>query len=250
MSKEKNKSDNPDDWQVMRVKKLIAKETNREEKDISIEEEKKFAIQNIDKVFCSSFIADRRDRVEFAKKNPNKVTIYKNPDGSEMYMYKKRTLFPLIKKAKEIDGNFVPAEILCDLWLDIKWDGIAKEGGVTFQNGKKPERLIKRILELCTNENDIILDSFLGSGTTAASTYKMKRRWIGIEIGKHTITHCLPRLKEVLSGKDQSGISKIINWKGGGGFRYYELGDTLIKDNDINWELNEKDKHTMWERMN
>lgn len=93
----------------------------------------------------------------------------------------------------------------------------------------KPERLIKRILTLASNEGDYVLDSFLGSGTTAAVAQKMNRKWIGIELGDHCYTHCIPRLKSVIDGTDQGGISKSINWKGGGGFKFYELASSLLK---------------------
>lgn len=93
----------------------------------------------------------------------------------------------------------------------------------------KPERLIKRILTLASNEGDIVLDSFLGSGTTAAVAQKMNRKWIGIELGDHCYTHCIPRLKAVIDGTDQGGISKSVNWKGGGGFKFYELAPSLLK---------------------
>lgn len=91
----------------------------------------------------------------------------------------------------------------------------------------KPERLIERVLTLGSNEGDLVLDSFLGSGTTAAVAHKMGRRWIGIELGDHCYTHCLPRLKAVVDG-EQGGISKSVNWQGGGGFKFYELAPTLI----------------------
>lgn len=94
----------------------------------------------------------------------------------------------------------------------------------------KPERLIERILTLGSNEGDIVLDSFLGSGTTAAVAQKMGRRYIGIELGNHAYTHCYPRLKKVTDGTDQGGISKAVNWKGGGGFRFYELAPSLLKE--------------------
>ena len=87
----------------------------------------------------------------------------------------------------------------------------------------KPERLIQRILQIATNENDLVLDSFLGSGTTAAVAHKMGRRYIGIEMGDHAMTHCAPRLRKVIDG-EQGGISEAVGWKGGGGFRFYRLG--------------------------
>ena len=94
----------------------------------------------------------------------------------------------------------------------------------------KPERLIERILTLGSNEGDIVLDSFLGSGTTAAVAHKMGRRYIGVELGDHAYTHCFPRLKMVTDGTDQGGISKSKDWKGGGGFKFYELAPSLLKE--------------------
>lgn len=91
----------------------------------------------------------------------------------------------------------------------------------------KPEALLRRIVESCTRPNDIVLDSFLGSGTTAAVAHKMGRRWIGIEMGEHARTHCLPRLKKVVEG-EQGGISKAVGWQGGGGFRFMRLGEPVF----------------------
>jgi len=93
----------------------------------------------------------------------------------------------------------------------------------------KPERLIERVLLLASNEGDYVLDSFLGSGTTSAVAHKMKRRWIGIELGEQAVTHCMPRLKQVVSGEDKGGISKAQNWEGGGGFKFYTLAPSLVK---------------------
>jgi adenine-specific DNA-methyltransferase len=87
----------------------------------------------------------------------------------------------------------------------------------------KPERLMRRILHIATNPGDLVLDSFLGSGTTAAVAHKMRRRYIGIEMGEHAVTHCQPRLKKVIAG-EPGGISENVGWKGGGGFRFYRLG--------------------------
>jgi adenine-specific DNA-methyltransferase len=93
----------------------------------------------------------------------------------------------------------------------------------------KPELLLKRIMEIATNPGDLVLDSFAGSGTTGAVAHKMGRRWIMIEMGEHCHTHIIPRMKKVIDGTDQGGISKAVGWKGGGGFRYYRLAPTLIK---------------------
>lgn len=104
----------------------------------------------------------------------------------------------------------------------------------------KPEKLLERVLYLGSNKGDIILDSFLGSGTTAAVANKMGRRWIGIELGEHAITHCVPRLKAVVDG-EQGGISKAVNWQGGGGFKFYTLAPSLLKKDKFgNWIISEE----------
>lgn len=91
----------------------------------------------------------------------------------------------------------------------------------------KPERLIQRIFHIATNSSDLVLDSFLGSGTTAAVAHKMGRKWIGVELGDHAYTHCAVRMRKVIEG-EQGGISKSQNWKGGGGFKFYELAPSLL----------------------
>lgn len=104
----------------------------------------------------------------------------------------------------------------------------------------KPEGLINKILELTTRQGDIVLDSFLGSGTTAAVAHKMGRKYIGIELGKHAKTHCYPRLKQVVDG-EQGGISKAVNWKGGGGFKFYTLAPSLLKEDKFgNWVISQE----------
>lgn len=94
----------------------------------------------------------------------------------------------------------------------------------------KPERLLERVLILATNEGDLVLDSFLGSGTTCAVAQKMGRRYIGIEMGEQAITHCVPRMKAVIDG-EQGGISKVVNWNGGGGYTFYDLGEAIFDEN-------------------
>jgi len=103
----------------------------------------------------------------------------------------------------------------------------------------KPERLMRRIIEIASNPGDWVLDSFAGSGTTGAVAHKMGRRWLMVELGEHCETHILPRLKKVIDGKDLGGITEAINWKGGGGFRYFRLAPSLLeKDRWGNWVIN------------
>ncbi len=103
-------------------------------------------------------------------------------------------------------------------------------GGQKAFDTPKPEKIVQRALEIASNVDDIVLDSFLGSGTTAAVAHKMGRRWIGIEMGEHARTHCLPRLKKVVEG-EQGGISKDVGWQGGGGFRFFRLGEPAFDAN-------------------
>lgn len=103
----------------------------------------------------------------------------------------------------------------------------------------KPERLIERVIRVATNPGDIILDSFAGSGTTGAVAHKMGRKWILVELGEHCESVILPRMKKIVDGEDQGGISKTVNWQGGGGFRYYALAPSLLeKDKWGNWVVN------------
>lgn len=129
----------------------------------------------------------------------------------------------------EYKGQPIP-----NLWHDLKVINLMSKERSDFDGGQKPEALIERILTLATKENDLVLDSFLGSGTTAAVAHKMGRRYIGIEMGEHAKTHCAARLQKVIDG-EQGGISKNVNWQGGGGFRFYHLGETIFdKDGCIN----------------
>jgi len=143
------------------------------------------------------------------------------------------------------DGNAQPSVIrfLSEVEGLVPWtwwthdevghtDEAKKEANVLFGGDisfgtPKPERLIQRILHIATNPSDLILDSFLGSGTTAAVAHKMGRRWIGIEMGEHAETHCIPRMEKVVAG-EQGGISAAVNWQGGGRFRFLRLGEPMF----------------------
>ena len=170
-------------------------------------------------------IVDARDK---SKNLKDQVIHIEREDFEDIYILNGRQVYFYSSKVKEIDGELVPAKPLTNLWTDIPWNGIANEGNVEFKNGKKPERLIERILKISTSPGDLVLDSFAGSGTTGAVAHKMGRRWIMVELGEHCHTHIIPRLQKVIDGEDQGGISKAVNWQGGGGFRYFRLAPTLI----------------------
>lgn len=158
-----------------------------------------------------------------SKTERNKVFVYGKADReSSGYVYNGGAFSFYCKKVMDIDGVKTSTELLSGLWTDISWDGIANEGGVTLKNAKKPERLLRRIVEMCTELNDIVLDFFAGSGTTCAVAHKLGRRYIGIEQLDYGDNDCVVRLSNVING-DSSGISKAVNWQGGGSFICCEL---------------------------
>lgn len=155
----------------------------------------------------------------------------KNKNKPTTLYYYNAELFAWLKDTAYLEGgNIVKTNNLTTVWKheDIPKADLANEGGVDFPRSKKPEQLIRRILSIATDEGDLVLDSFLGSGTTAAVAQKMGRKYIGIEMGNHCYTHCKPRLDSVIDG-EQSGVSKSVDWHGGGGYKFYELAPSLIE---------------------
>ncbi len=180
--------------------------------------------------------------IKKSKEKPGHVIPIERADMDPIFIYNGGSLAFYKNKVKKVDSAEVPTELLTNFWDDIKYAGIAREGGIKFKNSKKPERLIKRVFEICTDPNDLILDCFAGSGTTLAVAQKMGRRYIGVEVGKHAETHIIPRMKKVLSGEDQGGISKAVEWRGGGSFRYCVVGPSILdygKDGraEFRWKL-------------
>ena len=175
---------------------------------------------------------------ELSLKNQGQVVTGSNRTNKQIYALNGRRLAPLSESFNlvGIDGAYKEdySYLLCDLWDDIDFNNTQNEGGVPFPASKKPERLIARIISMTTNKDDFVLDSFAGSGTTGAVALKMQRKWIMVELGNHANTHIIPRLNNVISGEDQSGISELLDWQGGGGFKYFELGDSLfVQDEDL-----------------
>ncbi|MCK4223975.1 MAG: site-specific DNA-methyltransferase [candidate division Zixibacteria bacterium] len=197
-----------------------------------------FALRNAERVFRTAAVTGgarkkRIDTIEKSIKMRNRVLVHPNDDMEGYYFLNGERILFYDERLTKVNGEKVAGTVLTDIWYDISWEGIAREGNVDFPKSKKPEALLARIIELSTHPGDWVLDSFLGSGTTAAVAHKLRRNWIGIELGEHAETLCLPRLKRVVSDEDQTGISKQVGWKGGGGFRYCVLGNSLFaKDKD------------------
>ena len=151
----------------------------------------------------------------------NRGTLYE-----QFYKGDKCRLFVWLKELfkKDLQGTY---------WDMNAWmKNLTKEGSVEFGNGKKPEQLIRQIFEMATEPGDWVLDSFLGSGTTAAVATKMDRKWVGIELGNHAYTHCKVRLDRIVNGEDAGGITKAVNWEGGSGYHFYELAPSLLIKNE------------------
>ena len=230
-------------WEWTSIKEVVCKEKGFQNPKEAIKEfgakvvdewVEKYAIENAEYVFRTAAIGGgakikRAKTIELSKKNRDEIFVHENEDVANFYILNGEQILFYKNRFKLIDGELIPTQAITDVWTDISWTGIAKEGNVVFKNSKKPELLIKRVLDIFSNEGDLILDSFLGSVTTAAVAHKMKRKWIGIELGQHCYTHCKPRLEKVIDGSDQGGISKIVNCQGGGGFKFYELAPSLLK---------------------
>jgi adenine-specific DNA-methyltransferase len=240
-------------WTITTLMKAFAMSYGLSEKDaraLAKAEPQKlddFVVRNATKVIRTArpsydgVSGDARKLIDQSKQD--KGRIFKLPrDGyTDIYLKGGERLLFYSDKLKVIDGKQVAGEPLTTLWDDILSNNLHAEGAVEFPKSKKPETLIKRVLDLTTNPGDLVLDSFLGSGTTAAVAHKMGRRWIGIELGEHCETHCLPRLKKVVDGEDPGGITAAVGWKGGGGFRYYRLAPSLLeKDKWGNWVVSKE----------
>ncbi len=162
------------------------------------------------------------------KTGKNRGVVYE-----QFYKGDKCRLFVWLRDTSEvIDGELYKKDLQGTYWDMNAWmKNLTKEGSVEFGNGKKPEQLIRQIFEMTTSPGDWVLDSFLGSGTTAAVATKMGRRWVGIELGDHAYTHCKVRLDRVIDGSDAGGITKPVDWHGGGGYHFYELAPSLLVRN-------------------
>lgn len=165
---------------------------------------------------------DTVKRLMAQSKSLDYVLEHRREDGAAVYIYHGGALAFYSHKIREIDGAPTVTELLSDFWSHISWAGIAHEGGVKLKNGKKPEKLLKQIFDIATDPGDIILDYHLGSGTACAVAHKMGLQYIGCEQLDYGQNDVVVRLQNVIHG-DSTGISKAVNWQGGGSFVYCEL---------------------------
>ncbi|WP_454060829.1 site-specific DNA-methyltransferase [Candidatus Nitrospira salsa] len=203
----------------------------------------KFALENCQRVFETKTLQKPSKWLHSHMQRSlevDEVIELKRETLESIYLYRGRQIYFLGKGVKEIDGEKVVTQPISNIWTDIPTNNLKDEGSVDFPAGKKPEALIRRVIQMISDKRgDLILDSFAGSGTTGAVAHKMGRRWIMVELGEHCHTHIIPRLRKVFDGEDKSGITEAVGWKGGGGFRYYLLAPSLLeKDKWGNWVIN------------
>lgn len=214
--------------------------------ELRMNEIKQDFLLNFEKLFRTNNVQKENEFQNNLLRKMDKKTLYtvtytpnrgKYANQETTLYYYNAELFAWLKDTAFIsDGKIMKTNKLTTVWKheDIPKADLANEGGVDFPRSKKPEQLIKRLFDISSNEGDLVLDSFLGSGTTCAVAQKMGRKYIGIEMGEHAITHCVPRMKAVIDG-EQGGISKTLNWQGGGGYTFYDLGETVFdEDGNIN----------------
>lgn len=204
-------------------------------KDVNIKDSnfKRFYLKNSSNIYRTQPEIPEKHKKESLKQK-NNIYSY-NHSGTTNYAFNGRRFSFLSESINKIDTNdFDLGILLCDIWTDIDFQNTQNEGGYSFPSGKKPEKLLYRLLNLFTTKGDIVLDYHLGSGTTAAVAHKMGRQYIGIEQMDYIENVAVERLKKVIGTNvseglfdkleyDQSGISKAVNWQGGGSFVYCEL---------------------------
>ena len=249
---ETHNSENVNDWEFISIKDKVLSSVNKSEKELK----KQFgdAYQFVIEQMIAQFAFEHADNIisirdlhkptpkmkelqDKSRVNRDKIFTYEKANGEKTYLINGGAIAFYSAKIHELDGKKCVTELLSDFWDDISWAGIASEGGIKLKNAKKPEKLLKRIIEMSTESGDLVLDYHLGSGTTAAVAHKMHRQYIGIEQLDYGKNDSVVRLQNVING-DQSGISKSVGWnpqnaEEAGSFVYMELAafnETALKE--------------------
>jgi len=190
---------------------------NNLKKILNKEELEQYCLTNPDNIYSIETNNQKasnklKEKLEESK-SLNQLSEYVTKDGGTLLLYNGGVLISLKERIVQQNGKNYFGVLIGDLWDDEIFQSNIHEGGVSFKNGKKPEKLLERIIQLATNENDLVLDFYLGSGTTISVAHKLQRRFIGIEIMENQINLCLERMQRVISGLDNTGISKNTNYK-------------------------------------
>ncbi len=231
-----NKNDEPTSWEIVDLFEYVATEQGFESKREAVKKlgdaafydiVGRFALEHSESVFRYTAIGNNAGQTvvearDLSKNERDNIIVISRENHYDVYVLNGQEIAFYSKKIREIDGVRVPSIQLSNIWMDTPYEGIAKEGSVTLKGGKKPEKLIRRIIEMSTNPGDVILDYHLGSGTTCAVAHKLGRKYIGVEQLDYEENDSVVRLKNVIVG-DTTGVSKAVNWQGGGSFVYCEL---------------------------
>ncbi|MBB5226551.1 site-specific DNA-methyltransferase [Treponema ruminis] len=224
---ETHNSEDTSKWEFIPIKDKVLKEAGKTEKEMKAQfgSSTKVVLEHMIAEYAfehaSSIVSIRdlhkptdkmKELQEQSRITRDTIFTYEKTNGEKTYLINGGALAFYDSKIHEIDGEKCVTELLSDFWDHISWAGIAKEGAVKLKNAKKPEKLIKQILEMATNKGDIVLDYHLGSGTTCAVAHKMGRQYIGIEQLNYGDNDSIIRIQNVING-DQSGISKAVKWK-------------------------------------
>jgi adenine-specific DNA-methyltransferase len=235
--------DECNNWQVIPLGEAIKNAGIKKDDSKAIID---FKLKNADLIFRTA----RNRGADYSKLNPNVFTKINNPDGTYYFVYKGEDVSFAADKVIELNGKLTPVVAVGDIWTDIGINNLSNEGGIDLRFGKKPEKLIERLIRMISDsEDDVILDFFAGSGTTGAVSHKLKRQYITIEQLDVHLNKSVSRIKNVING-EQSGASKDNDWQGGGSFVYLELK----KYNQTFIEQIEEAKDTeallqIWEQM-
>jgi len=188
----------------------------------------KYVCENKDIICCLNPIHSSGETKQIAQQSHGRVIKHENSSGSTQYFYNGRQISFFNQCFHAVNGVEKLSTLLGDIWTDIDFGNTQNEGGVSFPSGKKAEMLLYRIISMMTDEQDLVMDFFSGSGTTVAVAHKMNRRYIGCEQIESHVEMIKTRLKNVIDG-DPSAASKLVRWQGGGSFVYCELA----KANDM-----------------
>jgi adenine-specific DNA-methyltransferase len=219
-----NPGDPPHQWRFTTLVANVRRELGREPSRADVEA---YAVEHAEHVVrfaqprYDAVSREARALIDRSRREPDRVLHLAREKHKDLVLRGGNRVIALADKVIERDGRRLLVEPLTNVWDDVPFQGIAREGGARFVRNKKPEKLIARILAMSTDPGDWVLDAFLGSGTTAAVAHKASRRWIGIERGDQVDTLCVPRLRRVVDGEDASGVTRAFGWRGGGGFRVW-----------------------------
>jgi adenine-specific DNA-methyltransferase len=245
--------------QLLKLEKILKDEgiLNEEQKlqDININNKKfkDFYLKNAERIARWTSHKNKEIIKLCLTQYGDKLYITKDDEGREIIYLNKQVLQPLVYSIKDVyDNKKIVKDIgslVCNFWDDIDFQNTQNEGGISLPTGKKPEFLLYRIISMSTNTEDIVLDFFMGTGTTCAVAHKMGRQYIGVEQLDYGENSAVVRLKNVING-DQSGISKAVDWHGGGDFVYLELmkwNENFVQN--IQKAETEEELKNLWETM-